>query len=394
MEGMKKLKKIALVLTFVISLFIYPFTDNIKAQDKVNLRVYNWGEYISNGEDGTVDIIAEFEKKYPNIDIDYTTYATNEELYAKLKSGAANYDVIIPSDYMVSRMIEENMLEKLNFKNIPNFKDIMDNFKNLEYDPTNEYSVPYTWGTVGIIYNKTLVEEKPTSWDVLWDEKYTNMVLMFNNSKDAFGIALKKLGYSQNTTDKSQLDEAAEELKKQKKVLQAYVMDEIFDKMLTGEAALAPYYAGDALTMIDENEDLGFALPKEGTNRFVDAMVIPKGVRHKAEAETFINFMIDKNIAKANVEYLGYSTPVQSTYDELDEEIKNDGISYPDKKILEKCETFINLPNETNEYVQELWVDILASGQSSVFELIFLVAVIIGLGLFMIIYLRKRKKNM
>lgn len=388
------MKKIALILTFVISLFIYPFTDNIQAKDKVNLRVYNWGEYISNGEDGTLDIIAEFEKKYPDIDVDYTTYATNEELYAKLKSGAANYDVIVPSDYMVSRMIEENMLEKLDFNNITNFKNIMDNFKKLEYDPTNEYSVPYTWGTVGIIYNKTLVEEKPKSWDALWDERYTNMILMFNNSKDAFGIALKKLGYSQNTTDKSKLDEAAEELKKQKNVLQAYVMDEIFDKMSTGEAALAPYYAGDALTMIDENPDLGFVVPKEGTNRFVDAMVIPKGVRHKAEAETFINFMISTKIAKANVEYLGYSTPVQSAYEELDEDIKDDGISYPDKKILEKCDTFINLPNETNEYVQELWVDILASGQSSVFELIFLVAVILGLGLFMIIYLRKRKKNM
>lgn len=394
MEGMKKLKKIALVLTFLMALFVFPFTENIQAKEKVNLRVYNWGEYVSNGEDGTLDVISEFEKKYPYIDVEYTTYATNEELYAKLKSGAANYDVIVPSDYMVSRMIEEDMLEKINFDNIPNFKNVMDNFKNLSYDPTNEYSVPYTWGTVGIIYNKKLVDEKPTSWEALWDEKYTNMILMFNNSKDAFGIALKKLGYSQNSTDKKQLDEAAEELKRQKPVLQAYVMDEIFDKMSTGEAALAPYYAGDALTMISENPDLGFVVPEEGTNRFVDAMVIPKGVRYKEEAEIFINFMLEEEIAKANIEYLGYSTPMQNVYDDLDEEIKNDGISYPDKKILEKCDTFINLPDETNQYVQELWVDILASGQSSVFELIFLIAVILGLGLFMIIYLRRRKKNM
>lgn len=390
---MWRLKKLAVLLMTLLVLSVFPASAVSAADDTVYLRVYNWGEYVSNGEDGTLDTIKEFERRFPHIKVDYTTYATNEELYAKLKSGAASYDVIFPSDYMISRMIEEDMLVKLNFDNIPNSSDVMDSFKNLEYDPTNEYSVPYTWGTVGIVYNTTMVEEAPTSWEALWDPAYTNQILMFNNSRDAFGIALKKLGYSQNTTEKAKLDEAAEELKEQKSVLQAYVMDEIFDKMQSGEAALAPYYAGDALTMIADNPDLAFVIPEEGTNRFVDAMVIPKGVRYQKEAEQFINFMLETDIAMANIEYLGYSTPQQSVYDQLDEKIIHDGISYPDDTVLAKCDTFINLPDETNDYMKELWVDILASGESSVWELLFLIAVILGLGIATIVYLRKRKKG-
>lgn len=363
------------------------------ADSQIDLRVYNWGEYISNGEDGSLDVIAEFEKAYPNITVEYNTYASNEELYAKLRSGSANYDVIIPSDYMISRMIQEDMLEKLDFENIPNFSDVMDSFKNLEYDPTNEYSVPYTWGTVGIIYNTTMVDEPVDSWDILWDPAYTGNILMFNNSRDAFGIALKRMGYSQNTTDKEILDQAAQDLKDQKQVLQSYVMDEIFDKMSNGEAALAPYYAGDALTMIADNPDLAFAIPQEGTNRFVDAMVIPKGVRHKEAAEQFINFMLEPEIALANIEYICYSTPMQSVYDMLDEEVINDGVSYPSEEVLAKCDTFVNLPDEANAYLQELWVDILASGSSSVWELVFLFAVILGLGGLAIFYLRRRKRG-
>lgn len=381
-------------LTILVSLLLTLFPSRVAAaDDSVELRVYNWGEYISNGEDGTLDVLEEFENRFPNIKLQYSTYATNEELYAKLRSGSASYDIIFPSDYMVSRMIQEDMLLKLNFDNIPNFSDIMTSFRNLEYDPTNEYSVPYTWGTVGIVYNTTMVDEPPTSWEALWDPAYTNNILMFNNSRDAFGIALKKLGYSQNTTDHSQLDEAAAELVRQKDVLQSYVMDEIFDKMSNGEAALAPYYAGDVLTMIADNPDLAFAMPKEGTNRFIDAMVIPKGARYQTEAEIFINFMLETEIAAANIDYLGYSTPQQSVYDNLDPEIVNDGISYPSEELLSKCDTFINLPDEENIYMQELWVDILASGSSSIWELLFLIAVILGLGIVMIYYLRKRKRD-
>lgn len=389
---MRFLKRIACVCMALLLIPVVPITEaEAKEKEKIELRVYNWGEYISDGVDDTLDVIAEFEKKYPYIDVQYTTYATNEELYAKLRSGSASYDVVIPSDYMISRMIEEDMLVKLNFDNIPNFSDVMDEFKNLEYDPTNEYSVPYTWGTVGIVYNTTMIEEVPSSWDALWNPDYANMVLMFDNCRDAFGIAMKRLGYSQNSIDHAQLEEAAESLMEQKTMLQAYVMDEIFDKMSSGEAAIAPYYAGDALVMMEENPDLAFVLPEEGTNRFVDAMVIPAGVRHKEEAELFINFMLETEIALANEEYIGYSTVQQSVYDQLDEEVLNNGFSYPSSEYLEKCETFINLPDEENEYMQTLWADVKASGSSSVWELLFLITVIVGVGTATIVYLQKRK---
>lgn len=255
--------------------------EEVGSNGEVN--VYNWGEYMPDGVDGSVDLIEKFEQE-TGIKVNYKEYDSNETLYAELKPGNTSYDVIIPSDYMISRMIEEDMLEKLNFDNIPNYANIMDAYKNTEdvqYDPTGEYSVPYTWGTVAIVYNKTMVDEPVDSWDIFWDEKYAGQILMFDNSRDAFGIALKKLGYSQNTTNEAELEAAAEELKKQKPLVQAYVMDQIFDKMGNGEAAVAPYYAGDIITMMAENPDLAYALPKEGTNRFVDAMAIRRAPRIK-----------------------------------------------------------------------------------------------------------------
>ena len=388
------MKKWVTILTAVLLCFtcLQVSALDVRAEDTVTIKVYNWGEYISDGSDDSMDVIKEFEAQYPGIKVSYTTYATNEELYAKLRSGSASYDVIVPSDYMISRMIAEDMLETLDFSNIPNFADIDDTFKNPQYDPENEYSVPYTWGTVGIIYNTTMVEGTVDSWEVLWDPQYTGQILMFNNSRDAFGIAEKLLGFSQNTTDVKELEQAAEKLKEQKMVLQAYVMDEIFDKMSNGEAALAPYYAGDFFIMQEDNPDLAFAVPKEGTNLFVDAMVIPKGTEHKKEAETFINFMLEPDIGLANIEFIGYSTPLKTVKSMLDEEVLNDGISYPSQEILDKCESFVNLPDELNRYMDELWVDIRASGSSSVIELIFLFAVILGLGDALIIYLRRRNR--
>ena len=223
--------------------------------DNISINVYNWGEYISTGaEEGTLNVNAEFTK-LTGIKVNYTNYATNEELYAKLKGGGATYDVIIPSDYMISKMIKENMVQKLNFDNIPNFSYIMDNFRNLAYDPENEYSVPYTWGTVGIIYNKDLVDidKSEIDWDILWNEDYLDQILMFDNPRDAFAIAEIMLGYSINTENTDELVAASEKLKEQKRMVQAYVMDEIFDKMGAGDALLAPYYAGDALTILEEN---------------------------------------------------------------------------------------------------------------------------------------------
>lgn len=360
------------------------------AKSKTVLKVYNWGEYISNGSDDTLDVIAEFERRNPDIDVEYTTYATNEEMYAKIASGSADYDIIIPSDYMIAKMIQEDMLTKLDFNNIPNFENINKSFRNLEYDPQNEYSVPYTWGTVGIVYNKTKVTGTIDSWSALWDPEYTNNILMFDNSRDSYGIALKYLGYSQNTTNKSELDEATELLKQQKMVVQAYVMDEIFSKMPNGEAALAPYYAGDALTMIEDNPDLEFVVPKEGTNRFVDSMVVLKSSQNKALAEKFINYMLEPDIALANIDFIGYSTPLDNVREMLDDEVKNSHISYPPDEILAKCDTFNNLPEETNVYMQEGWVDVKAYGENNIGALIFLICTLIAILAF-VIYLNIKK---
>lgn len=363
------------------------------ASDKQVVNVFNWGEYISNDSE-ILNVLKEFEAE-TGIKVNYTTYATNEELYSKLKSSGANYDVIIPSDYMINRLIKEDMLEKLNFDNIPNFKNITDKYKNLEYDPTGEYSVPYTWGTVVLIYNTKYVTKPVDSWDILWDEDYRDKILMFHNSRDAFGISLKRLGYSLNTTDIQELQEAAEELKKQKDIIQGYYMDEIFNKMGSGEAYIAPYYAGDALTMMEDNPDLAAAYPEEGTNFFVDAACIPKGAKNKESAEKFINFLCKAEIAAANSEYIGYSTPNKAAYDLLSEELKSNPITYPDDEILAKTEVFINLPEDTNKKIDELWTEIrgASSGQMNFLFPILIIAVPVVFCIVIIVMRKQRKKS-
>ena len=330
----------------------------------VSINVYNWGLYIAEGEDESMNVCKEFEK-LTGIKVNYTNFATNEEMYAKLKSGASKYDVIFPSDYMVGKLIEEGMLAELNFKNIPNYERYVDdNFKNLEYDPEGKYSVAYTWGTVGILYNTAMVEKEVNSWDILWDMDYAGQILMFNNSRDAFGIALKKLGYSMNTTDKDQLKEAADLLKEQKPLVQAYVMDEIFDKLGAGEAAIAPYYAGDYALIKADNPDIAFAFPEEGTNRFVDAACVPKDCNNQEAAELFINFLNDPAVAYENFETIGYSSPNTGALELMGEEEKADPVLYPGDKVLESAETFLNLDDETNEYMQQLWIEVLSDDQN------------------------------
>ena len=350
-------KILPIILTLSLCLFLLPLSgcDNGRTQ---KLYIYNWGEYIPDGSDDSMDIIAEFEERYPDIDVVYDTFTSNEALYSKLLSGGSSYDLIIPSDYMIARMIEEGMIQKINFDNIPNAGNIMDSFKNQVYDPTNEYSVPYTWGTVGLIYNTTMVDTAPDSWSALWDENYADNILMFNNSRDAFGIVQKLLGYSQNTTDPAELQACADKLKAQKELVQSYVMDEIFDKMENGEAALAPYYAGDAITMMDENEDLAYVLPKEGSNKFVDAMCIPTGAKNVEQAELFINFVLEGEIGAEICDYIGYSTPNTAAYELLDEEVRNNPIAYPSDEVLERCEFFEHLPKDVNQLMQDLWVEI------------------------------------
>lgn len=386
---MKKKKWICLLLCLLCCLVMFP-SSVCAAPETRTLRVFNWGEYISDGSDGSLNVIKEFTKR-TGIQVDYQVFSTNEEMYAKIISGSTDYDVLIPSDYMIGKMINEDLLAKLDFSNIPNYKYIDDAFKNLEYDPANEYSVPYTWGTVGIIYNKTMVTDPVDSWDILWDSNYAGKILMFNNPRDSYGIALKKLGYSQNTTDRDEIDQATDELKKQKLVVQAYVMDEIFPKMTAGEAALAPYYAGDAVTMISDNPDLDFVVPKEGTNRFVDAMVVPKTSKNKDLAEQFINFMLEEEVALANIEYIGYSTPMRNVKALLDEKVQN-SFSYPDDEVLSRCETFVNLDDETTAYMQDSWTGVLSYGDSSVGDIVFLIVFFLFLiGVVVFFTVKKRR---
>ena len=322
----------------------------------VTLYVYNWGLYISDGSDESINVLEGFEE-LTGIKVHYTTFDTNESMYSKIKSGAASYDLIFPSDYMIGKMIAEDMLAPLDFANIPNFERIGEAYKGLEYDPEDAYSVPYMWGTVGIVYNTTMVEEAPTSWQALWDIENAGNVLMFNNSRDAFAIAAKKLGMSLNPSSQEDIDIISNELKAQKSVVQAYVMDEIFDKMAGGEAALAPYYAGDALIMMEDNPDLDFVIPEEGTNYFVDAMCIPKNAKNKEAAEMFINYMCEVDVAAANCDYVGYSTPITEVWEQLDDELKYSPIAYPSEEVLANTEVFINLPAEINSAMDMAWSD-------------------------------------
>ncbi len=325
------------------------------------LNVHNWGEYIADGSDDSVNVVKEFEE-LTGIQVNYTTFSTNEEVYARLCNGGANYDLLIPSDYMIARMIRENMLEKLDFSNIPNFKNINSNFLQPVFDPTGEYSVPYTWGTVGVIYNKEMVDEEDLgSWDLLWNQKYLGQILMFANPRDDFGIALKRLGYPMNPENTQQLALATDELKKQKLLVQAYVMDEVFDKMIGGEAAIAPYYAGDAITMMADNPDLGFFVPNEGTNRFVDAVVIPKGAKNKECAEMFINFLLEAEVGASNIEYIGYSSPNDAAMTILPPEITENPVAYPSEDVIAKTEFWEDLSPELNLAVDDAWTELLSS---------------------------------
>ena len=289
------------------------------------------------------------------IKVNYDTYESNESMYGVLKNDGASYDVVIPSDYMISRMIEEDMLEPLDFDNIPNFSDIDPNLKNPDYDPENQYSVPYMWGLLGVIYNTAMVDGAPDSWSILFDENYSGQILMFNNSRDALGVALKYLGYSYNTTDPAQITAATDLLIQQKPLVQSYVMDEIFEKMQGNSAAIGAYYYGDYLTMADVNPDLAFCLPKEGTNLYVDAMCIPKGAENKANAEAFINFMCSTSVGLANVEETWYSSPLLSVREELDPEVSEDPYAYPDDAVLEQCESFRNLPEDILALYDSEW---------------------------------------
>ena len=321
-----------------------------------DLYIYNWGQYIDE------DVIDIFEKE-TGLSVSYEEFETNEAMYPKVANGAGEYDLICPSDYMIQKMIEEDLLAPLNYDNIPNIKYIGKQYleQSESFDPGNLYSVPYCWGTVGIIYNKKMVKEPVDSWSILWDKKYYDNVLMQNSVRDAFGITLKWLGYSLNSTDQKQLKEARDKLIEQKKngIVQAYVVDQVRDKMWDNSAALGVIYSGEASYTISENPDLAYAIPKEGTNSWIDSWVIPKNSKHKEAAEQFINFLCRPDIALKNFEYICYSTPNIAVRDMLeDEDLKNDEILFPDEDVLKNTETFKYLGEEMDQEYYELWKEV------------------------------------
>lgn len=382
-------------LSLLLSVLLLVCVLPIQAEAAGNeITVYNWGQYISDGTDDSLDVIAAFEEA-TGIKVHYMTFDSNESMYTKLKTGGASYDVIIPSDYMIAKLIEEDMLEPLDFSNIPNYANIDEAFRNQAYDPENTYSVPYTWGTVGLIYNKNYVsDEDAESWSCLWNSKYAGKLLMFDNPRDAFAIAQSMLGYSLTTQDYNELKNCADLLAQQKPVLQAYVMDQIFDKMQRGEAWAAPYYAGDYLTMVEENPDLGFSHPKEGYNIFIDAMCIPKGCSNKAGAEAFINFLCDPEISAANLDYIGYSTPISAAKEYLGEEVTSSPVAYPDDETLARSESFGALSIEATQSMNDLWLSVKTDGVNTTLYLVLTLAAVAAVILFFMASgaLRKRKK--
>ena len=358
--AMRRFRRVGAIACAVVLLAGFVGLMAVSRQDKVTLNVQNWGQNIADGSDGTLDIIAAFEEKYPHIDVNYSTYESNEALYSKLSGGGITVDVIIPSDYMIARLIQEDMLLPLDFDNIPNYENVQEQFKNTAYDPENKYSVPYTWGTVGIIYNSKYVDEADvTGWELLWNEKYAGKILMFDNSRDAFGVAQYLLGYSVNTTDKAQLQECADLLAQQKPLVRQYVMDQIYATMEGENAWIGAYYAGDCMMMMDNNPDLRFYLPEsQGFNLFIDAMCIPKCAQEKEAAELFINFMCDPEISGANMDYICYGSPIEGATEYMDEYLAESKVIYPEESVLQNGSSYAYLPEEITRYVENLFMQV------------------------------------
>lgn len=339
-------------LTLILaSLLILLPLSSFAAKETIN--VYNWGDYIDP------DVIDQFEAE-TGIHVVYNTFETVEDMYTKISKAKASYDVIFPSDYMVERMIKEKLLQPVNWENIPNAAQIQDRFLNLSYDPENAYSVPYTWGTMGILYNTTLVSQTPTSWQTLWDEQYADSILMLNAPRDTLAITLKSLGYPLNSTDEAQLEEAKNALIAQSPMVLAYVVDEVKDKMIAGEAAVALVWSGDATYCMDENDDLNYVIPEEGSNIFFDVMCIPANAKNVSGAEKFINYLCDPEIARQNFEYVGYAIPNQGAIDLLGEDYLDSPVSNPPQELLDKCEIFEYLGEATRVY-DSLWTEIITS---------------------------------
>lgn len=353
------MKKILSILLAAVLIFCtaacFSGCSQEKAESKGEVNVFNWGDYLANGEDDLMDVVSEFEKE-TGIKVNLTTYDTNEEMYNMLKQSNVSYDVVVPSEYMISKLIKENMLLEINYDNIPNFKYIDEKFTKLPCDPDCKYTVCYNWGVTAIVYDTTKVKNKPTDWNALWDKNLSGQILMFNNSRDAMAIAMQECGIDPSNFTKADVDKAVVKLEEQKPLLKKYVMDQVFNEMEGGQSAIAPYYAGDIATMMEENEDLDYCLPASGSNLFYDALCIPTCSKNKENAEAFINFMHKPEIAAENCKYLRYGTPNTKAVEFLDEDIVKSELTFPPETYVDKCYIFQNTDDDTYAYMQEQFV--------------------------------------
>ncbi len=409
---MRKLRIFALVAAFIVLLPLLVSCGDDGVTETATLYVYNWGEYISDGSEGCLDSNAAFEEWYfenygVRVSVNYSTFSSNESLYAKLSSGSVSYDVVVPSDYMIERMIAEDLLAPLNYENIPDIGNILPEFwgetsEHSDHDPGNVYSVPYLYGMIGIIYNTTMVDENDPSlgsWQLMWDERHAGNILQFNNSRDAFGSAQYFLGLDVNSDSEADWRKALDKLKEQKPILQGYVMDEIYNKMENGSAGIAAYYAGDYLSMYENNEDLEFYYPKEGTNLYVDAMCIPKSSKNKEIAERYINFMLTEEPAVANAEYTYYASPNRvvvenEEYIEYMGEIKEDAYEKMYDTDSVQTSTYKNLSGEKLILINELWEELKSDIQISTGIYVIcgmIITVLLALGIYFGV--RKRIRN-
>lgn len=400
---MKKLISLIITLLILCSVFVIPASavDEIFSAEVLEyyknlglqgttLNVYNWGEYIDDEE---VDVITQFER-VTGCKVNYTTFESNENMYSKLSGGGVSYDIVIPSDYMIERMLSEEMLLPLDYSNIPNYEKYFnaEEYGHLVENGISDYAVIYNVGTTILIYNKNMVSEQPTSWKILWDEQYKGKVLMFNNPRDAFAVAQFALGQNINTTDMSDWDKAADYLLEQRQTVKPeYVMDEVFNKMESGEYALATYYAGDYEIMADNNPDLGFSFPEEGVNTFYDAMCIPKGSQNKKGAEAFINFMMEPEIALANAEYIYYATPNTAVIENEDYSLADSEAVYPEN--LKRAQEFHNLPTDTLQYMNNLWMKVKGENDAGGLYIGFFSVIAMIIAILIIHILKKNRMN-
>ncbi len=346
------MKKTLLALT--IALFSTALFTGCSKENGEKVYVYNWGEYIDP------EVLDMFEEQ-TGIDVVYDEFEQNEEMYPKIEAGAVRYDVVCPSDYMVQKMIDAKLLAEIDYDNVPNIKNMDPTYLKSaeEFDPGNRYSVPYCWGTLGILYNKSMIKEPIDSWGALFDEKYSGNILMIDSVRDAFAVALTYLGYGINTTNEAELDEAKALLQKQYPLVQAYVVDQVRDKMIGGEAAIGVIYSGEAIYTARENPDLEYVIPKEGSNVWIDAWVIPKNCRSKENAEAFINFMCEPEIALKNFEYITYSTPNAAAREMItDADIKDSPVAFPDPTVLDRCTTFRYLGEDLESLYINKWNEV------------------------------------